>query len=67
MKGGKVHIADVELATKFTPVAACEALKANDPSLEAYGKCWEQHFRNDPAFAAAKRQAQALMDSLAGE
>ncbi len=67
MKGGKVHVADVELAVKFAPAAACDALKANDPALEAYGKCWEQRFRNDPAFAAATRQAQRLMDSLAGE
>jgi hypothetical protein len=67
MKGGKVHFADVELATKFAPIATCEALKANDPALEAYGKCWEQRFRNDPAFAAATRQAQLLVDSLAAE
>jgi len=54
MKGGKVHVADVELSTQFGPAAACDALKANDPALEAYGKCWERRFRNDPAFAAAK-------------
>ena len=67
MKGSKVHVADVELTTKFAPAAACDALKANDPALEAYGKCWEQRFRGDPAFAAATRQAQVLVDSLAGE
>ena len=67
MKGGKVHVADVELTTKFAPIAACDALKANDPALEAFGKCWEQRFRNDPAFAASTRQAQALVDALAGE
>jgi hypothetical protein len=67
MKGGKVHVADVELTTKFAPAAGCDALKANDPALEAYGKCWEQRFRNDSAFAAATRQAQALVDALAGK
>lgn len=62
-KGDRVLIADAALATKFGALEACDALRQE--SVDAFNDCWVKRGRDQPAFAAALRQARALVDELA--
>lgn len=79
-KGERVYVADLQLATRFTPIAACDPgnylvqsddgsyWKGGEGSEEALArnnKCWAERGKDNPGFAAALRQAQAFIDDLA--
>ena len=63
-KGHRIYLADIALTTKFSAIAACDALRTAD--LAAYNECWEERGKGDPAFAAAIKQAQGFIDGVAG-
>jgi hypothetical protein len=79
-KGERVYVADLQLATRFTPIAACDPgnylvqsddgsyWKGGEGSEEALArnnKCWAERGKDHPGMAAATRQAQAFVDDLA--
>ena len=75
-KGHRIYVADLALKTKFSPIAACDALRAEDwekakasrtsfDQLARYNKCWEERGKDNPGIHAATRQAQAFIDDLA--
>lgn len=75
-KGGRVAIAYASLLTPFAPLAVCDRLRratdvpppdAVETALDRYNRCWEEHGRDEPAFAAAIEQARSLVEDLAAQ
>jgi hypothetical protein len=75
-KRNRIYIAYVPLATPFAPLKACDTLRReaevasgdrDELALKAFNKCWQERGRNEPAFAAAIRQAQSFIDDLAAQ
>jgi hypothetical protein len=69
-KRDRIFLADLSLATKFTPIEAC-----GDPNKPAwseenvarFNQCWKERGAAEPAVVAATRQAQAFINALAAE
>ena len=61
-QGNRIFLADADLAAKFAALAACDARRE---AIDAFNACWKERGRDQPAFAAAHWQAQALDDALA--
>ena len=61
-QGDRIHLADADLAAKFAALAACDARRE---AIDAFNACWKERGGDQPAFAAAHWQAQALVDALA--
>jgi hypothetical protein len=71
-KGSRIYIARVRPAIEFRPTVSCgvdlrTALGITDPvRLRPLAtRCWEGGGKNEPATAAATRQAQHFIDDLA--
>ena len=71
-KGDRIYIASVPPATAFPSTVSCDvdlraAQEITDPVLlrPLAKQCWENGAKDDPATAAATRQAQAFSDDLA--
>jgi hypothetical protein len=69
-KRDRIFLADLSLATKFTPIAACgDPTKPawSEENLARFNQCWKERGATEPAFVAATRQAQAFVNALAAE
>jgi len=69
-KRDRIFLADMTLATKFTPIEACG--DPNKPTWSEenqtrFNQCWKERGASEPAFVAAGRQAQAFVNALAAE
>ena len=69
-KRDRIFLADMTLATKFTPIEACG--DSNKPAWSEenqtrFNQCWKERGAAEPAFVAAARQAQAFVNALAAE
>jgi len=61
-QGDRILLADADLETPFAALAACEARRS---AIDAFNACWKERGGDQPEFAAAHWQAQALVDALA--
>jgi hypothetical protein len=61
-QGDRIYLADADLTTRFAALAPCEARRS---AIDAFNACWKERGRDQPEFAAAHWQAQALVDALA--
>ena len=69
-KRDRIFLADLSLATKFTPIADCgdpNQPEFSDENLARFNNCWKQRGAKEPAFVAAGRQAQAFVNALAAQ
>jgi hypothetical protein len=69
-KRDRIFLADLSLATKFTPIEACGDPNKpawSEENLARFNQCWKERGASEPAFVAAARQAQAFVNALAAE
>ena len=61
-QGDRIYLADADLTTRFAALAPCDARRS---AIDAFNACWKERGGDQPEFAAAHWQAQALVDALA--
>jgi hypothetical protein len=69
-KRDRIFLADLSLATKFTPIEACGDPNKpawSEENLARFNQCWKERGAAEPAVVAATRQALAFINALAAE